>query len=364
MDIDLNNIGIINTLDHLSLEPTTNSNSIDMTFIDHTMKSLSLHTSLHNSNYFEPIETYYDYDRTIQNIDTDINTNTHTYVESYIESNSVILRENIDNDEIDETEDFHEYDGYDDGDEDDGNDDDGNDGDDGDGGDAADDDVDVYSNINTVSDFIVPDDVSNMLDKYDTSPYICFGIPNKYCQKYFDDEDFIFNRYDITNDIKKYIISIKTNSTSEYTSNFCIGNNIIIDYNTSNDNPDILYAKILYIYTYINYYYKDLNYLTPTERIKHLPEHLLYWIDNIVSIFKTVINDESIKLDVFLSIEDIYFKELCYGLKIITHQLELLLNHYKSYSLWNLEEKHIKLFFKIVNNMCVIIIFMKFNNRN
>jgi len=342
MDVDLNNIGIINNLQHLSLDQSINSNNIDMTIIDDTMKSLSLHNSLHKSKYFEPIETYYDYDKTIDN--TDIETNTHTYVESYIDSNSEIIRENIDNDEYeenededneyeDEEEDVHEYDEYD------------------------------CSNDESMDrNYIVPDDESNMLDKYDTSPYICFGIPNKYCQKYFDDEDFIFNRYDITNDIKKYIKV--NNSIDEYTSNFCIGNGIMIDYNNSNDNPDIFYAKILYIYNYINYYYKDLKDLTPIERIKHLPEHLLYWIDNIVSIFKTVINDESLKLDTFLSIEDIYFKELCYGLKIITHQLELLLNHYKSYSLWNLEEKHIKLFFKIVNNMCVIIIFMKLNNRS
>ena len=329
MDVDLNDSCIINNLHHLSLEQSINTNNIDMTIIDDTMKSLSLHNSLHNSQYFEPIETYYDYDRTINN--TDIETNTHTYVESSIgpniEPNSEIIRENIDD------EDVHEYDEYD------------------------------CSNDDGVDrNYIVPDDESSMLDKYDTSPYICFGIPNKYCQKYFDDEDFIFNRYDITNDIKKYIKV--NNSIDEYTSNFCIGNGIMIDYNNSNDNPDIFYAKILYIYNYINYYYKDLKDLTPIERIKHLPEHLLYWIDNIVSIFKTVINDESLKLDTFLSIEDIYFKELCYGLKIITHQLELLLNHYKSYSLWNLEDKHIKLFFKIVNNMCVIIIFMKLNNRN
>ena len=76
-----------------------------------------------------------------------------------------------------------------------------------------------------------------------------------------------------------------------------------------------------------------------------------------------MINEEALKSHTFLSIEDVYFKELCYGLKIITHELHLLLNHYTSYSLWNLEEKHIKRFFKITNNMCIIIIFMKLNNR-
>ena len=316
MDVDLNEISIVNNLHHLSLEQT--HHNIDMTFIN-TMKSLSLNIQ----NKFEPIETYYDYDRT--DYVTDTHANTHTYVESQIETNSEIIRENI-SDEIDESEDFHEYDGYNVSDED-----------------------------------YVGDDESNMLDIYDTSPYICFGIPNKYCQNYFDDEDFIYNRYDITNDIKKYIKI--NNSIDEYTSNYCIGNGIIVDYTNSNDNPDVLYAKILYIYTYINYYYKDLNKIKPIERIKHLPDGLIYWIDNILAIFKNVINEESLNSELFLSIEDVYFKELCYGLKIITNQLQLLLNHYRSHSLWKMEEKHIKTFFKIVNNMCVIIIYMKLNNR-
>ena len=218
----------------------------------------------------------------------------------------------------------------------------------------------VESNISLVPKLI--NDISlDTVDTYDTSPYMCFGIPNKYCYKYFDDEDFIFNRYDITNDNKKYIKI--NNSIGEYTSNFCISNGIIIDYNDSNDNPDIVYSKILYIYTYINYYYKDLKTLKPIERIKHLPDNLIYCVNNIVTIFKRIINDESLNTDTFLSIEDVYFKELCYGLKIITHELTLLLNHYKHYSLWNLEDKHIRTFFKIVNNMCVIIIFMKLNNK-
>ena len=320
MDVDLNTIGIVNSMNSISITENT-----DMTFIDN-MKSLSLDIQ----SKFEPIETYYDYDR------TNYDTNTHTYVETNTETNTEIIRENIEDDiyEIDEEDDVHEYDGYD-----------------------------------GVYEYVVPDDVNNMkytmennmLDKYDSSPYVCFGIPNIYCQNYFDDEDFIYNRYDISNDIKKYIKI--NNSIDEYTSNYCIGNGIMIDYNNNNDNPDIIYAKILYIYTYINYYYKDLKDLPPSERIKHLPENLLYWIDNIVTIFKTVISNESLKSETFLSIEDVYFKELCYGLKIITNQLSLLLNHSKSYSLLLMEEKHIKTFFKILNNMCVIIIFMKLNNR-
>ena len=317
--------------------------SSDMSLVE-TMNSLSLHNSLllHTQEYFEPIETYYDYDRTDRTDRTDTTISTHTYVTSQIDAhlgshlgnhmnpinpmnpmnpmNPIINTNTSDtNNNLEDFQDFHDY--------------------------------DCYDNILPATD---------MNDEYDTSPYLCFGIPNKYCSSYFDDEDFIFNRYGLTDDIKKFIKV--NNSIDEYTSNFCIGNGIVVDYNCSNDNPDIIYAKILYIYTYINYYYKDLKHFKPGDRIKYLPENLLYWVDNIITILKKVFNDESLKTHSFLSIEDVYFKELCYGLNVITTHVTLLLNHYKNYNLLLMEEKHIKPFFKIVNNMCVVVIFMKLNN--
>ena len=113
-------------------------------------------------------------------------------------------------------------------------------------------------------------------------------------------------------------------------------------------------------------YYKDLRDLQPSERIKHLPDTLLVWIENVINIFKKVINFDSLKCESFVELEDIYFKELIYGLNIIICQLRLMLNHFKYYNnctLWKMEDKHIKQFFKIVNNMCVIIIFIKLNNK-
>lgn len=199
-------------------------------------------------------------------------------------------------------------------------------------------------------------------DMYDLSPYVLFGIPNIYCKHHFDDEDLIYNRYVLTNDIKKYIKI--NNSIDEYTTNYCVGNGIIVDYNCSNETPDIVYAKVLYIYLYIERYYKDLKYLEPCERIKHLPEDFLNWVENIVTILKKVVNDASLNCNSFISLEDTYFKELIYGLNIINSQLILMLNHYKyqkKYTLWQMEAKHIKQFFKIVNNMCVIIIFVRLN---
>ena len=200
-------------------------------------------------------------------------------------------------------------------------------------------------------------------DMYDTSPYICFGIPNIYCNDLngdFDDEDFIFNRYDLPNSIKKYIK--KNNSIAEYVTNFCLGNGILINYNEFFNSPEIIYVKILYIYQYIDNYYRNLKHLKPTERLSYLPDNLLYFIENIIIILKTIINENELKSQTLLSIDNLYFKELVYGLHIIITELSLLLNHYKFCKLWQLQDTHVKLFFKMVNNMCVIIIYMKLNN--
>lgn len=200
-------------------------------------------------------------------------------------------------------------------------------------------------------------------DMYDTSPYICFGIPNIYCNDLngdFDDEDFIFNRYDLPNSIKKYIK--KNNSINEYVNNFCVGNGILINYNEIFNSPEIIYVKILYIYQYIDNYYRNLKHLKPTERLSYLPDNLLYFIENIIIILKTIINEDELKSQTLLSIDNLYFKELVYGLHIIITELSLLLNHYKFCKLWQLQDTHVKLFFKMVNNMCVIIIYMKLNN--
>ena len=211
-----------------------------------------------------------------------------------------------------------------------------------------------FANIDTQT-----HNTENDIDTFDNSPYVyvCFGIPNIYCSVHFDDEDFIFTRYLIPNEIKQKIKI--NNSINEYLENYCIGNNMIIDYSCKSDDPDITYGKILYIYKFIEHYYKDLKHLKPIERIKHLPDTLLYWVENIVNIFKKVINNETLKETSFESLSNIYFKELVYGLNIIMNQISLMLNHYKTITLWDMEERHIKSFFKIVNNMCVIIIFIR-----
>ena len=199
-------------------------------------------------------------------------------------------------------------------------------------------------------------------DEFDSSPYRCFGIPTIYCKDLlgdFDDEDFIFNRYDLPNYIKKYIK--QNHSIAEYVNNFCIGNGIIINYSETYTSPELLYAKLLYIYHYVYSYYKDLNHLKPVERLVHLPDNLLYFVENVLTILKTMINEDELNSKELVALDNLYFKELIYGLHIIIKELSKLLHHYKFCKLWNLQDTHVKLFFKMVNNLCVIIIYMRLN---
>lgn len=207
------------------------------------------------------------------------------------------------------------------------------------------------------------EDIEIKIDNFDNSPYRCFGIPNIYCNDLlgdFDDEDFIFNRYDLPNYIKKYIKY--NNSIVEYVNNYCIGNGIVINYSDTYNSPELFYAKILYIYHYIYHYYKDLKHLKPTERLSLLPDNLLYFVENVITILKTMINEDELNSKELVAMDNLYFKELIYGLHIIITELSKLLNHYKFCKLWHLEDTNVKLFFKMVNNLCVIIIYMKLNH--
>ena len=206
------------------------------------------------------------------------------------------------------------------------------------------------------------EDIDIKTDQFDSSPYRCFGIPTIYCNDLlgdFDDEDFIFNRYDLPNYIKKYIKH--NHSIAEYVNNYCIGNGIIINYSETYNSPELIYAKILYIYHYIYSYYKDLKHLKPVERLLHLPDNLLYFVENVLTILKTMVNEDELNSKELLAIDNLYFKELIYGVHIIINELSKLLHHYKFCKLWNLQDTHVKLFFKMVNNLCVIIIYMRMN---
>ena len=55
-------------------------------------------------------------------------------------------------------------------------------------------------------------------------------------------------------------------------------------------------------------------------------------------------------------------QELSYGLGIIVSQLQVIIHFYEynGYNIYNLTEQHIQRFIRLVNNLCVIMIYLKF----
>ena len=232
---------------------------------------------------------------------------------------------------------------------------------------------------------------SSTIDKYEKKMYL--DIPNVYCNGIsygLDDEDFIHTKLKLPSRIK-YIINGNKEEADfagesgipSYVINFIEKYKININFGEIDVDSNNIYAKIIYIYQYINYYYNDLKYLSPLDRINHMPDDMLIWVDNITTILRNTIDNSGISIDlndtnesnnnsnIYINSLDIfresrnikedYVKSLIYGLNLTVCHLKMILNHYKKYQipLYRMEEAHINKFFNILNNLCIIMIFIK-----
>jgi hypothetical protein len=241
----------------------------------------------------------------------------------------------------------------------------------------------------------------NNLDIYDAeNRYIILGVPNVQCKVYFDDEDFIYAKLGLSD--TEYIDFNVTNYLAQH--------NIILDFSNTLIESKVLYAKILYLYQFASVYYGSLSNLRPRERILSMPGDILIWLDNIVNILRVVIDNDMFNLGYMknsvtyieeldstikkvlgltnepthskhlhidtMSIGDTmqytsdelicdeqYGKELITGLNLVICHIKMLLNHYKikRIPLVEMDEKHIKKLFKLINNMCIIVIHLRHN---
>jgi len=227
----------------------------------------------------------------------------------------------------------------------------------------------------------------NNLDIYDSeNRYIILGVPNIQCKVYFDDEDFIYAKLGLS---ESDYIDFNVN-------NYLAQHNIILDFSALTIDSKELYAKILYLYQFASVYYGSLSGLRPRERVTLMPGDLLIWLDNAVNIIRLVIDnnlfnvgynqnenqnhityneslDSTIKQILGLTTEptlnndftfdEQYSKELLTGLNLVICHIKMLLNHYKikHIPLVEMDEKHIKKLFKLINNMCIILIHLRHN---
>jgi hypothetical protein len=234
----------------------------------------------------------------------------------------------------------------------------------------------------------------NNLNIYDVdNRYIILGVPNVQCKVYFDDEDFIYAKLGLS----------ETDYIDFNVTNYLANHSIILDFSESVIESKTLYAKILYLYQFASVYYGSLSGLRPRERMFAMPGDLLIWLDNVVNIIRVVIDNDLFNLDhmqnqiqnavtynesldatikqilglstestinkqihidtisTSKTIDEQYSKELITGLNLIICHIKMLLNHYKikRIPLVEMDEKHIKKLFKLINNMCIIMIHLR-----
>ena len=201
-------------------------------------------------------------------------------------------------------------------------------------------------------------------------------VPNVYCGRYYDDEDFIYTKLTLSrpsssdgmdgDDEMDEIDSIE-DSDLDYLE-YMMQHNIIISNVEIDLNPSAIMAKILYIYQYVTSYYTSLRHLRPVDRTRHMPSDLLMWISNMVDTTRILLDRDLFNYTANENIPLEMFREMVYGIGLITCHIRLICNHYpmvgvdmQSNGNWNwidkMDENHLKKLMRLVNNLCVIMIY-------
>ena len=196
-------------------------------------------------------------------------------------------------------------------------------------------------------------------------------VPNLYCGRYYDDEDFIYSKLVIANTLLGNKSNRENTEDSEYTEDtedmecddnidyltYMMENNLILSNMELDLNPKSVIAKILYIYQYVKSYFTSLRHLRPVDRVKHMPADLVAWISNVADTVRVLLDKDLFNYAVNDIIPLEMFQETVYGLELITCHIRLICNHYKALVCRDLEEKHLKKIIILANNLCVIMIY-------
>jgi hypothetical protein len=198
---------------------------------------------------------------------------------------------------------------------------------------------------------IFVDDMDIYSADRETRHYI-LEVPNLYCGECFDDEDFIYARL-------RFSDSLQNIPDLDY-QKYIADHNLIFSCKELNLDSCSIMAKILYIYQHITPYYTSLRHLRSVERLAYIPTDIIIWIANITDTLRILLDK---KLFHYTKNDDMsinMFREMIYGLELITCHIRLICNHYKHMgyaNLANMAENHMKKLIRLTNNMCIIMIY-------
>jgi hypothetical protein len=191
-------------------------------------------------------------------------------------------------------------------------------------------------------------------------------VANYYCKEYFDDEDFIYMRFELPNDLIEEIMESGNKSITEYFDTFL--NNIEI---TEDDTTELsyfnLYNSCVKVYDIILEHYMPqwYDYDGPIDENNKYAKFNGEWTQN-CRLMLDIINDVLTMGMSDKSMEYLcnYNKEIYTGLFIIMTRLKDIFLYFNDKSSvsefidYNKDYRNITI--RLVNNICVILLYLKF----
>lgn len=188
-------------------------------------------------------------------------------------------------------------------------------------------------------------------------------VPNIYCGRYYDDEDFIYTKFAFSSASNADKMNRIDDTELNYL-NYIIKHNLVINNVSIDLNSNVIIAKILYIYQYVKSYYTSLRHLRLVERLQYMPVDLLVWIFNTVDTIRILLDNNLFNYTANENLSLEMYQEMIYGLGLITCHIRLICNHYRvqvvdilGNVIDKMDENHLKKLMRLVNNLCVIIIY-------
>lgn len=235
----------------------------------------------------------------------------------------------------------------------------------------------LLADINTLTIADADSSVSSMTTEYDNdneyqresnplyNKLVPIEVANYYCKEYFDDEDFVFMTLELPYDLMDEIMNDGNNSISEYFYSFM--NNIEID---NDDHDEVLYYSIYD--NCIKVYEKLLEYYSPSwygNDLPHDPNNYSTFDKEWTLSSRIMIN--FIEIALYMGLHDDSLKYLCNynkevytGLYIITSRVQAINNQYHTKKVLNdfyhNEQDNRRNYVRLVNNLCVILLYLKF----
>lgn len=196
------------------------------------------------------------------------------------------------------------------------------------------------------------------------SKFVPLEVAQYYCREYFDDEDFIYVKFELPDDLLEEIMESGNKTITEYFDSFL--NNV--DF-AEDDTQEILYYNMymncVLVYDRILEHYKPYwyDYDGPIEDDKYnkFDDTWTYYCKNMLEQLNEVMimgmQDDSLK---YLCS---YNKEVYAGIIIIIMRLKELCSAFPNSAMKDyMDETHDyrKITIRLINNICVILLYLKF----